>query len=117
MNGQYSSGVCNQQPVIETLLLPNNSVFHVLVGDEASFIKDFNSQKVLGLENSATIDGTDVIIDLEDKFESMSNKWVPIQYFGVPDAEGNGWFMVKNVLSERFLTAGDSKDLKIRGIY
>ena len=102
---------------IETLLLTNNSVFHVLGGDETSFIKDFNTKKVLGLENSATIDGTDVIIDLEDKFESMSEKWVLVPYFGVPDAEGNEWFMVKNILAERFLTAGDSKDLKIRGMY
>ena len=102
---------------IETLLLTNNSVFHVLGGDETSFIKDFNTKKVLGLENSATIDGTDVIIDLEDKFESKSNKWVLVPYFDVLDAEGNGWLMVKNILSERFLTAGDSKDLKIRGIY
>ena len=101
---------------IETLLLTNNSVFHVLGGDETSFIKDFNTKKVLGLENSATIDGTDVIIDLEDKFESMSEKWVLVPYFGVPDAEENEWFMVKNILSERFLTAGDSKYLKIRGI-
>ena len=89
----------------------------MLGGDEANFIKDFNTKKVLGLENSATIDGTDVIIDLEDKFESKSNKWVLVPYFDVLDAEGNGWLMVKNILSERFLTAGDSKDLKIRGIY
>ena len=97
-------------------MLPKNSVFHVLGGDEASFIKDFNTEKVLGLDNSATIDGTDVIIDLEDKFESMSEKWVLVPYFGVPDADGNGWYMVRNILSKRFLTAGDSKDLKIRGI-
>ena len=89
----------------------------MLGGDEDNFIKDFNTKKVLGLENSATIDGTDVIIDLEDKFESTSNKWVLVPYFGVPDVEGKGWFMLKNILSERFLTAGDSKDLKIRGKY
>ena len=97
--------------------MPKNSVFHGIGGDEASFIKDFNTEKVLGLENSATIDGTDVIIDLEDKFESMSEKWVLVPYFGVPDVEGNEWYMVKNILSERFLTAVDSKDLKIRGMY
>ena len=100
---------------IEALLLTNNSVFHVLGGDETSFIKDFKTKKVLGLENSATIDGTDVILDLEDKFESMSQKWVIVPYGA--DTEGTSWFMLKNKLSERFLTAGDSKDLKIRGIY
>ena len=94
-----------------------NLVFYVLGGDETSFIKDVNTKKVLGLENSATIDGTDVIIDLEDKFESISKKWALVPYFGVPDADGNGWYTVRNILSKRFLTAGDSKDLKIRGMY
>ena len=68
------------------------------------------------MENSATIDNNNVI--LEDEVDSMSQKWVLVPYFeGASDAEGKGWFMLKNVLSERFLTAGDSNDLKIRGIY
>jgi hypothetical protein len=76
-------------------------------------IKDHENKNVLGLENSATIDGTDVILDLEENFKSKSQKWVFIPYGG--DTEGKGWFMLKNVLSERFLTAGDSNNLKIRG--
>ena len=66
------------------------------------------------MENSATIDNTNVI--LEDNSNSMSQKWVLVPYFH-NDAEGKGWYMMKNTLSGRFLTAGDSKDLKIRGIY
>ena len=73
------------------------------------------TKRVLGSENSATIDGTDVILDLEDKFESMSQKWVLVPYFYYLDADGKDWYMVKNILSERFLTATDSKNLKIRG--
>ena len=73
------------------------------------------TKRVLGLENSATIDGTDVILDLEDNHESMSQKWVLVPYFDLEDAEGKAWYRVKNILSERFLTAKDSKNLKIRG--
>ena len=119
INGWYSrtsyNGVHMVLIKIETLLLTNNSVFHVLGGDETSFIKDFNTKKVLGLENSATIDGTDVILELEDKSESMSQKWVLIPYTDLEDAKGKKWFMVKNMFSERFLTASDSENLKIRG--
>ena len=67
------------------------------------------------MENSATIDNTNVI--LEDKSDSMSQKWELVPYTLAVDAEGKGWFMLKNILSKRFLTTGDSKDLKIRGIY
>ena len=73
------------------------------------------TKRVLGLEHSATIDGTDVILDLEDNYKSMSQNWVLVPYFYLEDAEGKEWYMVKNVLSERFLTATDSKNLKIRG--
>ena len=79
-------------------------------------IKDLETKSVLGLENSATIDNTDVI--LEEKSNSMSQKWELVPYSAAAvDAEGKGWFMLKNILSKRFLTTGDSKDLKIRGIY
>ena len=94
-------------------MLPKITAFHAVGGDEAFFIKDLETKRVLGSENSAIIDGTDVILDLEDKFESMSQKWVIVPYGA--DTEGITWFMLKNKLSERFLTAGDSKDLKIRG--
>ena len=67
------------------------------------------------MENSATIDNTNVI--LEEKSDSMLQKWELVPYTLDVDAEGKGWFMLKNILSERFLTAGDSKDLKIRGKY
>ena len=97
--------------------MPKSSVIQIAGVDETSFIKDFKTKRVIGLNNSATIDGTDVIIDLEEKFESMSEKWLLVPYFGVPDADGNGWYMVRNILSKRFLTAGDSKDLKIRGMH
>ena len=73
------------------------------------------TKKFLGLENSAAIDGTDVILDLEDKFEPMSQKWIMVPYFFYLDADGKDWYMVKNILSERFLTATDSNNLKIRG--
>ena len=80
-------------------------------------IKDLETKSVLGLENSATIDNTDVI--MEEKSNSMSQKWELVLYSAAAavDAEGKGWFMLKNILSKRFLTTGDSKDLKIRGIY
>ena len=96
-------------------MLPKSSVIQIAGVDETSFIKDFNTKKVLGLENSATIDGTDVILELEDKPESMSQKWVLIPYTNLEDAEGKKWFMVKNMFSERFLTANNSESLKIRG--
>ena len=75
------------------------------------------------MENSATIDNTNVI--LEDKDDSMSQKWILVPYYPAIGAEEKGWFLLKekgwfllkNILSERYLTAGDSKDLKIRGMY
>ena len=96
-------------------MLPKSSVIHVAGVAETSFIKDFKTKRVIGLNNSATIDGTDVILELEDKPESMSQKWVLIPYTDLEDAEGKIWFMVKNMFSERFLTASDSKNLTIRG--
>ena len=67
------------------------------------------------MENSATIDNTNVI--LEDKVDSMSEKWILVPYYSAIGSEEKGWFLLKNTLSERYLTAGDSKDLKIRGMY
>ena len=96
-------------------MLPKSSVIQIAGVDETSFIKDFKTKRVIGLENSATIDGTDVILELEDKPESMSQKWVLIPYTDLEDAEGKNWFMVKNMFSERFLTANNSESLKIRG--
>jgi hypothetical protein len=95
--------------------LPKIAAFYALGGDETFFIKDLETKRVLGLENSAAIDGTDVILDLEDNYESMSQKWVLVPYFDLEDAEGKEWFTMKNILSERFLTATDSQNLKIRG--
>ena len=101
---------------VQAFLLPKITAFHAVGGDdETLFIKDLETKRVLGLENSATIDGTDVILDLEDKFESMSQKWVLVPYFYLEDTEGKEWYAVKSILSERFLTATDSKNLKIRG--
>ena len=90
-------------------------VFHLVGGDETSFIKDFKTNRVLGLENSATIDHTNVI--LEDKVDSMSQKWILVPYNPAIGSEEKGWFLLKNKLSQRYLTSRDSKDLRISGMY
>ena len=91
------------------------SVFHILGGDETLSIKDLETKRVLGLENSAITDGTSVTLELEEHFDSISQKWLLIPYTDLNDAEGKGWFMLKNIRSKRFLTASDSDHLKIRG--
>ena len=88
-------------------------VFHILGGDETLSIKDLETKRVLGLENSAITDGTSVT--LEENFGSISQKWLQIPYTDLEDADGKRWFMLKNVKSKRFLTASDSEHLKIRG--
>ena len=69
----------------------------------------------MGLLDGDTIEGTEVILEAKKEVSNNTQKWVKDDSEIDSKDLADGWFKLKNLVAERFLTATTSTILTISG--
>ena len=69
----------------------------------------------MGLLDGETIEDTEVILEAKKEISSTTQKWVKDDSEIDSKDLADGWFKLKNLVAERFLTATSSTILTISG--